>query len=156
MRELIIRAWCDRCESLGNERTPAEHTYTIGIVKGETRPAPRVIELCDECDAAIDWLPKLMADFSIPLDPKAPIAKPTTQPAASVPTDRVVCKVCGSEIGKSAIVSHVWAKHKPGQSKPEHPNKCPDCGMVNATGMGQHRSQAHGWSPLADAYRGLV
>jgi hypothetical protein len=158
MRELIIRAWCDRCEALGNERTPAEHTYTIGIVKGETRPAPRVIELCDSCDAEIDWLPKLVADHSIPLDPKSHHAPPTPQrgPAADLQGDRVICRVCALQLTKSAIVGHVWAKHKPGQQRPPQPAVCPDCREVFGQGMGMHRSQAHGISALDEAYRGLL
>jgi hypothetical protein len=102
----------------------------------------------------MDWLPKLLADHSIPLDVKHPAAaKP---PDTSYIGDRSECRVCGGSFSKSALVAHVWSKHKPGQHRPEHPSKCPDCGMVNGSGMGQHRSQAHGWTPLTDAYRGLV
>lgn len=157
MRELIIKSWCDRCEALGNDRAEARHTYTIGIVKGETRPAPRVIELCDSCDAEIDWLPKLVADHSIPLDSKhpAPLAKPL---AATYSTDRVECRVCGNTLAKTAILGHVWAKHRPGQTRPVPPTVCPECRTIfeNGTGMWMHRSSMHGVTALDEAYKGLI
>jgi len=157
-RELIIKSWCDRCQALGNDRTEARHVYTIGIVKGETRPAPRVIELCDECDAELDWLPKLVADFSIPLDPKHPMAAPAKPPAAPYSGDRVVCRVCDKELAKTAILGHVWAKHRPGQDRPIPPTVCPECRTVfdNGTGMWMHRSAMHGVTALDEAYKGLV
>jgi len=157
MRELIIRAWCDRCESLGNERTEAKHTYTIGIVKGETRPAPRVIELCDACDAEIDWLPKLMADHSIPLDPKAKPAAPLQPPAAPLGTDRVMCRVCGRELVKTAIVGHIWSQHRRGEKRPAPPSVCPTCREdFDVQGMTMHRVLQHGYSPVEAAYEGLL
>ena len=156
MRELIIRAWCDRCESLGNERTEAKHTYSVGIVKGETRPAPRVIELCDGCDAEIDWLPKLLADHSIPLDTKHPQAVAQRAPAAPVVGDRVECKVCGRSLTKTAIIGHLWSQHhrKP---RPGPPSVCPECREVfDPQGMTMNRVLQHGFSPIEDAYRGLL
>jgi hypothetical protein len=158
MRELIIRAWCDRCESLGNERTEAKHTYSVGIVKGETRPAPRVIELCDECDAAIDWLPKLLADHSNPLDPKArPAAAPQSAPAATLQGDREICRVCGRELGRSALIGHIWSQHRRGQKRPPPPSVCPECREVfEIQGMTMHRVLQHGFSPIEDAYKGLL
>jgi len=157
MRELIIRAWCDRCESLGNERAPAEHTYTIGIVKGETRPAPRVIELCDACDAEIDWLPKLVADHSIPLDPKHPqAAAPQRPPAATQPSDRLECRVCGRALSRSALIGHLWSQHHRKQ-RPPPPSVCPECREVfDMQGMTMHRVLQHGFSPIDEAYKGLI
>jgi uncharacterized C2H2 Zn-finger protein len=154
---MIIRAWCDRCESLGNDRTEAKHIYSIGMVKGETRPAPRVIELCDECDAAIDWLPKLLADHSLPLDLKHPAVVPT--PAAKAPSydpgSKETCLICDTPYHKSSLAQHIRAVHRNGLVQ-EQPLKCPDCGLVKQSGMGQHRSQAHGWSAITEAYGDLV
>lgn len=160
MREHIIKVWCDRCESLGQPRTEAQHTYTVGIVQGENRPELRVIELCDECDAAeVSILVKLLGTYSISFDPKAakaPSPEPIPQRSRYVPDNKEVCRVCDQSYHKSSIATHIWNIHRPGQARPEHPNKCPDCGLVNPTGMGQHRSQKHGWSAVTEAYRGLV
>jgi hypothetical protein len=153
VRELIVRAWCDRCEALGHSRTEAKHTYTIGIVKGETRPALRVVELCDECDSAeIDVMIKMVADHSIPLEPKAP-AKPIG-PALS--TDRVECLVCHGTMNRSSLVGHIWSQHRAGEKRPQQPAKCPECHKPFDEGMGMHRSRIHGWSALDEAYVGLI
>lgn len=158
MRELVVFNWCDRCESLGHPRTEAKHTYSVGIVPGENRPAVRVIELCDECDAAeVSQLIKLLSTHSIPLDPKAKAApEPIPQRTKYLPDNKEQCQVCGSDYHKSSIATHIWAIHRPGEARPEHPNKCPECGLVNPTGMGQHRSQKHGWSAVTEAYKGLI
>lgn len=160
MKELIIRSWCDRCESLGKLRAEARHTYTVGIVSGETRPALRVIELCDECDATeIDILSKLLASHSVPLDPKAaktPAPEPIPQRSRYVPADKLTCKICDRDYHASSLAQHIWAVHRAGEDRPVQPKKCPECGVVNPTGMGQHRSQAHGWSAVTEAYKGLI
>lgn len=156
MREVIFKSWCDRCESLGEPRQEARNTFTVGIVAGEARPALRVIELCDECAAAeIDVLGKLLGTHSIPVDltkVKAPAA-----PAVSPPeTERVECRVCGATLAKSAILGHVWAVHRPGQTRPVPPTVCPECRGVYEGGMWMHRTKMHGKSALDEAYKGLV
>jgi hypothetical protein len=153
MRELIVRAWCDRCEALGHPRTEAEHTYTIGIVKGETRPALRVVELCDECDSAeIDVMIKMVADHSIPLEAKAPakLAGPYHN------SDRVECLVCHVNISRGSVVGHIWSQHRAGEKRPPQPTKCPECHQPFGEGMGMHRNRIHGWSALDEAYLGLI
>jgi hypothetical protein len=156
-RELIIKSWCDRCESKGVLKVPAEHTYTIGFTAGESRPALRVIELCNACDAEIDWVPKLLADNSIPLD--APKITPPTLSDAPPPTqysNRVACRVCGKTYPTTTIAAHVWGMHRHAESRPKQPNKCPECGVVRTSGMAQHRTTAHRFSAIDEAYRGLL
>lgn len=157
MREMIIKAWCDRCEALGQPRTEARHLYTVGIVKGEARPALKVIELCDSCDSTeIDMLSKILADHSLPVDrAKLAPAAHTPDQSADYIHPRVECRICGNQISKSSLVSHIWATHRPGETKPSHPARCPDCHLVSPN-MGMHRARAHGWSAIDQAYEGLV
>lgn len=153
-RELIVRSWCDRCQALGQDRAEAKHTYTIGIVRGEARPQLRVIELCDECDAAeLDLLTKIVADHSIALEIKPP-AK--LIPAPGHPTDRIECLVCRGVFNRGSLVGHIWAVHRPGEKRPPQPAKCPECHEAFGEGMGMHRNRMHGHSSLDDAYQGLI
>jgi hypothetical protein len=152
-REIIVAAWCDRCEAAERLKVPATHTYTIGLVRGESRPAPRVIELCDACDPALADVFDLVAKHSIPLD----TANPTKPPEASSPAEFAECLVCGSTMTRGSIVGHVWSQHRPGETKPAQPARCPVCrGSYSAAGMPMHRARAHGDYALDEAYRGLV
>lgn len=154
MRELIVRAWCDRCEALGHPRAEAKHTYTIGIVKGETRPALRVIELCDECDSTeIDVLAKMVADHSIPLEPKP---QQSTGQSSGASTDRIECLVCHGTLNRGSLVGHIWSQHRANEKRPQQPAKCPDCHKPFAEGMAMHRNRIHGWSAVDEAYEGLI
>jgi len=125
----------------------------VGIVKGENRPALRVIELCDECDSAeIDVMIKMVADHSIPLEIKPP-AKPTGPMSA---TDRVECLVCHGHVNRGSLVGHIWSQHRPGEPRPQQPVKCPDCHKPFTDGMAMHRNRIHGWSAVDEAYQGLI
>jgi hypothetical protein len=158
MREVIFKAWCDRCESLGQPRTEALHTYSIGIVKGETKPAIRVIELCDACDSAeVDILSKLLATHSIPLDTKSAAipAAPARHTGGYDPSAKQECRICNRDYSVSSLAQHIWAVHRGQPKPPPQPTRCPDCG-ITIPGMGQHRSQAHGWSAIQEAYKGLI
>jgi hypothetical protein len=154
-REIIIASWCDRCQAADESaRVPATHTYTLGLVSGETRPELRVLMFCDSCDPVLAEVEDLLRKNSIPLDtgrtkPVGPVAK------ASDPVS-VECLVCGAVLNRSSILSHVWSQHRPGELRTQ-PARCPDCRQpFDPAGMSMHRTKIHGWSALAAAYEGLV
>lgn len=158
-REIVRLSWCDRCDA-EDRKTPATHTYTVGLVHGETRPAPRVLELCDEHDPILADVFDLLAKNSIPLDPNAKAAKPAPSPAAAVTYrggSRIECDVCGVAMARSSLVNHIWSQHRPGETKPEPPRVCPDCRTpFDPAGMSMHRNKVHGYSAVDEAYAGLV
>lgn len=153
-REVIIASWCDRCDAL-ERKTAATHTYTIGIVKGENRPALRVVELCDDHDPMLADLFDLLAKNSIPLDPDA--LKPAAPSPAPARRDREECRVCGAEVARSSLITHVWTQHRAGETRPAPPVRCPECRKsIPPAGMSMHRNRAHGVSALDEAYSGLI
>jgi hypothetical protein len=153
-REVILASWCDRCDAL-ERKTPATHTYTAGIVKGENRPALRIVELCDEHDPMLADLFDLLAKHSIPLDPAALRPAEPARPAAR--SERQECLVCGEPIAKGSLVVHIWSQHRAGEERPASPARCPECRKPFAPqGMGIHRNRLHGYSALDEAYAGLI
>lgn len=144
-REVIIAAWCDRCEAQERGKVAATHTYTVGLVKGENRPALRVLELCDGCDPMLADLFDLLAKNTVPLDP----------PPKVVAGDEATCRICGKSLSTVAsVVGHVWSQHRH-SARPPVPARCPECRQaVPSQGMGNHR-KVHGWSALEEAYEGL-
>lgn len=152
-REVIIASWCDRCDA-DDRKTAATHTYTIGLVKGETRPALKVVELCDEHDPMLADLHDLIAKHSIPFDPKT-AAKPAPVAATSSSHKQAACRICGDVLTTPALLSHIWNVHRKGETRPPVPRICPDCRQPYAPqGMGVHRNNAHGYSSIEDAYEG--
>jgi uncharacterized C2H2 Zn-finger protein len=149
-REIIVASWCDRCQAIDDRKEPATHTYTIGLVKGETRPALKVVELCDAHDPMLADLFDLLAKNSIPLEP------PTAGKRA--PADDLVCRVCGKEFtARTSTVQHVWQMHRPGEDRGKQPARCPECHEpFSAPAMSSHRSRSHGFSALDNAYSGLL
>jgi hypothetical protein len=155
-REVVFLRWCSLCESDGVERVEAVEAYTIGLVKGETRPAPRVLDVCDTHAEELLALSVVVAKHSIPLDPKA---KPSPMPepkAVATATGRPLleCKICGKSTTKNNMTNHIWS-HSP-TPRPPQPARCPTCGERVDRAMGVHRSQAHGWSPIEDAYEQVI
>ena len=152
-REIIVASWCDRCQAIDDRKEPATHTYTIGLVKGETRPALKIVELCDAHDPMLADLFDLLAKNAIPLEPPAKRADPA---------DDLVCRVCGKEFtARTSTVSHVWNIHRTDTTRAEamqaQPSRCPECREpFSPEGMRAHRTRAHGWTALDEAYSGLL
>lgn len=147
-REIIVASWCDRCQAIDDRKEPATHTYTIGLVKGETRPALKVVELCDAHDPMLADLFDLLAKNSIPLEP-----------AKKQPASELECRICGREFSaRTSIVQHVWQVHRPGEDRlGEQPARCPECGdSYSPDGMRRHRSRVHGYTALDAAYEGIT
>lgn len=159
MKEVIVKAWCDACWLDGEQRTPSAHTYTTGMVGGESsRPQLKVIELCDMHDKiATDFMALLsevaaVPDFNKPAAPKA--APP---PVKYNSGKRVDCPVCHEEFTTGGLVGHIWSLHRPGETRPVMGTVCPDCRAEYDTGqgLGQHRKAEHGWNAIADALSGV-
>jgi len=149
-REIIVASWCDRCQAIDDRKEPATHTYTIGLVKGETRPALKIVELCDAHDPMLADLFDLLAKNAIPLEPA---------PAKRAPADELACRICGKEFtARTSVTQHVWTVHRPGQTRGgNQPARCPDCREAyEPDGMRMHRSRSHGYTALDMAYEGIA
>lgn len=157
-REVVFLRWCSMCESDGAERVEAVESYTVAVVKGEVRPGPRVLDVCDAHAEELRSFAVMVAKHSIPLDPKAkpsPVA-PAIAIAVATGGSVVECLVCHESKSRASIVAHIWSVHHK-NDRPPQPKRCPDCGAPFApAGMGIHRSNVHGYNPLAEAYEGLI
>lgn len=151
-RETVVLRWCDPCMLDGKGRVEATHTYTVGIVEGESRPQLYLLEVCDEHDTAVLDLRKVVTD-SAPVPPRE-------QPAAPVRVNpQTECRVCGATISRGGLVGHVWSAHRRGQQRAEPGmTKCPECRQNFDTSlrMHGHRKAEHGRTQLDDAYEGLT
>ena len=149
MREVVVMAWCDAC-ALEDAKTAAVSTFTVGIVAGESRPALKLLELCERHNKLIVDVQLLLAEVG-----QAPDVKPAKQPAA-VGRGLVACPICDKEMTRNGLVGHIWSQHRQ-QERPAPPTTCPDCGQAfsGAAGCGNHRVYTHGWDPVADALSGV-
>lgn len=162
MREVRVLSWCDFCH-LDNEQTEADHTYTLGIVAGENRPALKVLEVCELHSKPITELVALLATIgqTPDLKPKPAAAKAVGRPKEDAPRNAqgqllADCPVCGQTRARNGMVSHIWQAHRP-DPKPQAPTRCPECGerSANTQAMAQHRRVVHGYDALADALSGV-
>lgn len=167
MRELILKVWCDICAlervSGGLDivvNVEAQHTYTMGAVVGESRPALKVVELCDTHNKVATELIELLNQLGQTPDvaPKqsAPApARPPSFPTSDNAKRLVPCPCCRVEVARNTMVAHVW-RHRP-DKRPELHLQCPTCRerAANPAGLAAHRRQAHDFDALADALSGV-
>lgn len=80
---------------------------------------------------------------------------PAQKKRSKAPMD--YCPICGAEMRRPSLVSHVWMKHRRGEVRPPYPTTCPDCGWhsLKKEQVGQHRSYKHGYDPVAEALAGV-
>jgi hypothetical protein len=157
MREVKLLTWCDMCWDDGMIQTAAEHSFTIGIVSGESRPALKLLELCETHSKTIVELQELLVGVGqLPeLDKKrGPGRPPVSEPVREHPTKS--CPVCKRQIKNNILVAHIWQEHR-SDEKPAIPKICPECREQIDTGQGmtQHRKAAHGYDAVADALSGV-
>lgn len=159
VREIRVLAWCDVCH-LEHEQTPAEHAYSIGIVAGETRPAIKVLELCETHDKIAAELIALLAGIGTTPELKAKPAAMGRPPAPGPRTNtgRLLrdCPVCDQTVPSNTLVSHIWQRHRT-DPKPAALMRCPDCGLRgnNTQHVAAHRRAAHGHDALTEALAGV-
>jgi hypothetical protein len=152
MREMIMRRWCDVCFAEGQLQQEAAHTFTVGAVVGEARPALKVVETCDVHQKMVADLMELLNGIG-----QIPEFKKAALPAAPVLTHPAVeCPICRMDVGRNTLVAHVWNKHRT-DARPPTPKTCPECGerFDNGTGMSAHRRSIHDFDALADALGGV-
>lgn len=153
MREMIMRRWCDECWHEGQLQNEASFTYTMGVVQGESRPALKVLELCEDHNKlAVDLMDLLKEIGQLP-----DFTQAKKTPASSTPAvPQLACPVCGMAMAKTSLIGHVWSKHRTDR-RPDQPRNCPTCGefIDNGTGMSAHRRSSHGFDALADALAGV-
>jgi hypothetical protein len=165
MRELILKVWCDLCAlervSGGLDiavNVEAKHTYTLGAVQGESRPALKVLELCDTHDKVATDLIELLGQLG-----QTPELKTKPAPVAPPPVERqgtakrlVPCPCCRVETGRNTLVAHVWGRHRTDQ-RPDLHGVCPECKLRvdSNTGLSAHRRSSHGFDALVEALAGV-
>lgn len=155
MREVVMLSWCDGCQLEGALRTEATHTWTVGAVAGESKPALKVLELCDIHNKVIADLMVLLADVG-QTPQLAPAPKPLGRPRIYEPVDLTPCPVCRTELNPGSLIGHVWTHHRK-DKRPPAPKQCPDCGagFNSAASCGTHRKSVHGFDPLDFALSGV-
>lgn len=158
MREMIMRSWCDACYADGELQQEAVKTYTIGIVSGENRPALKLLELCDTHDKIAQDLIHLLSEVGQLPDIKKPVGRPPSEVVHQASSSKIVdCPVCGEGISRGGLVAHIWAQHRPGETKPVYGPACPECRVEYDTGQGlaAHRRAEHGFDAVAEALDGV-
>lgn len=159
-REVIVKAYCDPCQMLLDQRTEAV-LEVIAVING----LGRKIDVCAEHDAAIIApLHQLLKVQGRPLDEKPPAgvtlrrrrtrAQIEAAEAATADTlfddNELQCPGCDLESqSRNALLHHIYREHLP---RPEL-EPCPTCGVTakNTAGMATHRRAVHQFDALADA-----
>jgi len=154
MKEVKVLAWCDHCAST-QQRVPATLSATAAIgASGEAL----TLDLCDAChENIIAPLAALLAEYGAPASATVE-ALPTLDQKAPRQRERSTCPVCSTTRSAAwVLAAHVWRDHI-GQERPAAPSSCPDCDYVPPPGtqkptasVGRHRSNVHGYDPLAEA-----
>jgi hypothetical protein len=156
VREVVVMRWCDACHQ-EDTKTAASSTFTVGIVAGESRPALKLLELCERHEKQIVELQLLLQEVGqtpdVPPRPAAPTADRYARSSASEP---VSCPVCGKGMTGAGLLGHVWGQHRTDE-RPDPPKVCPECRLEynTASGCAVHRRNAHGFDPVAEALSGV-
>jgi uncharacterized protein YbaR (Trm112 family) len=155
MREIEIKAWCDRCWADGERREPSAGQWTMAVISGDVaHPSAKVLDFCESCAKDVAALAELVA-LSNTLPSKAAKA-PEPQHRSPAKFRMVPCPVCRNEVNRSSLVGHVWSQHRTDR-RPEMPLTCPDCRETYDSGQGiaTHRRLAHGFDAVVDALTGV-
>lgn len=139
MKEHVIRTWCDACPE-GEREEAVTHHVAIDSQRSE-------VDLCERhVKQLLEPLALLVGDLRV--EPPPPALAPGNRRRGAYTS----CPLCGLKVVKDAVVSHVWVTHVRGV-RPARPLVCPECGKQFGTtnGCGAHRSQAHGYTALAEA-----
>lgn len=152
MREMVMNRWCDSCFLEDQAKVPAAHTFTVGASNGESRPALKVLELCERHAKLILDVQALLAETG-----QTPELS-SRRPAPTAPTGQRLtpCPVCQRSVPRNQLVAHVWRHHR-ADRRPDHHGKCPTCHeqQENGAGLAAHRRITHGYDALADALSGV-
>jgi hypothetical protein len=174
MREVITRidTYCDVCQLEADEREevvrePATDTFTVGVMIGEGRPTPKVLDLCGphakiiaDLKSLVDQVNQLPGDRpKVATSKAAPKLAAVRAPGISGPeywTREVPCEVCHHQVQRNNLIQHIWNNHR-SDRKPATPKVCPECGkgFTSSQGCAAHRRSDHGYDPVAEAYAGV-
>jgi len=153
MREMTMNHWCDSCFLEAQTKEPAVHTFTVGACTGESRPALKVLELCERHSKLVLDLQALLAETGQVPEPAKLTARlaPLKKRSALTP-----CPVCQGTVPRNTMVAHVWRHHRTDE-RPKTDAKCPTCHeqQRDGAGLAAHRRIAHEYDALADALAGV-
>lgn len=155
MREVEIKAWCDRCWADGERREPSAGQWTLAMITGDNpHPTPKVLDFCEACVKEVAALADLV---------EAAAMLPTRATKAPTPLVRspgkvrmVFCPVCRRETARASLVGHVWSIHRTDR-RPEIALTCPECReqFDDPRGAATHRRIKHGFDAVVEALSGV-
>jgi hypothetical protein len=155
MREMKMLRWCDMCWHEGQLQQEATWTYTIGLVANESRPALKLLEVCDTHNKVVVDLAAMLAEVGQLPDLPKKVGRPPLEDQHPRRT-ATPCPVCRVEVAKNTMVAHIWTNHRTDE-KPPLPEICPQCRahIPSPQGMAQHKRVQHGFDAVADALSGV-
>lgn len=179
MREFKIVAWCDLCFKEGQAgddallpvQVEATQSWCVACVAGEDkRPGMKQLDLCERHGKPFAELAELLAGSDIAYvgagarpAGKRPVAAPVaaTRPPGRPPgkstPDNARCPVCRLTVRYGSLTTHIWAKHRPGETKQPQPARCPECHeRFEPQGMSLHRKMTHDVDPLIEVLKGVT
>lgn len=111
MKEVTVTPLCPNHS--GRVIATVEHTLTLDD------GTPTVVDMCDECEAAITKLIVLLIEDGTPVEPKQKGRKPPGRKPMEGSNEPRNCKVCGTtQPNRRAENSHVRKVH--GMTRPEY------------------------------------
>ena len=162
MRELQMKTFCDVCRLDSDDddiREPATACYTVGVMQGEGRPVPKVLDLCEDHVGPLEDLLELLS--GIDQLPGGDVVRKTgakvalKAPPAPQNRNESPCAICHGQFSTAGLTQHIWKAHRP-DPKPPMPARCPECGSRHGgPGMAAHRRIVHGYSSIDDALSGV-
>lgn len=148
---VVVDAYCDVCNEMGENI----ESYVVLAFKGTevgVRKA-RVVDLCGPCAGrSVEPAMMLMKATRKAVESSTKASTPDdggqAEPKPRYQTPDWNCPRCYRTLKRNSAVDHLVKVH--GASKMEQPERCPDCGKAygDATIMGMHRSNRHGFSMI--------
>ena len=157
MREVEIKAWCDRCWADGEQREPSAGLWTLAMTTGDNpHPTPKVLDFCEACAKDVAALAELVAAAALLPTRAGKTPVPVTKPPSPGKVRLVLCPVCRIETNRASLVSHIWSNHRTDR-KPEVPLICAECReqFDDPRGAATHRRITHGFDAVVEALSGV-
>lgn len=141
IQTVVTTMTCDMC---GND-AEATDTFTVAVDEGtRQRSLPRTVDLCGDHATQLRELTATVRRKGVT------VPATDTQPQLPLTTSMVTCPVCGKDVTRNNLISHIVNTHN--VPRVLQPPTCPDCGKAvdNTNGMVLHRKMIHDYDSLAE------